>query len=316
MAITTRELTLVDAEGIAALMARIEADHPTGFSLGAPEIVELMTDKPGTTFEGAFDGQDLVAYTTVITSVAETEGQKFFLFGDVDPARLGEGIGSEMLGRALERARTIHARHTPDAPARYSCTALAGRDDQTDLMRSAGLQPGRHSFLMVADLAELPPASPLPGGLEVTAFDPAVAEEVRLVRNKSFADNPEGIEIGAEFWALFMVTAQHNRPELAAVARDETGAVVAYVLAHEYTVPPSGGSGREVHVPSVGTLPAHRGRGLATGLLARVLHTAREHGYATASLNVDTHNPTGALGIYERAGFCRAYRHDSYHLDE
>jgi hypothetical protein len=35
----------------------------------------------------------------------------------------------------------------------------------------------------------------------------------------------------------------------------------------------------------------------------------------TASLNVDTANPTGALGIYERTGFRQSYRQDFYHLD-
>ena len=78
----------------------------------------------------------------------------------------------------------------------------------------------------------------------------------------------------------------------------------------------SGGPGPEIYVPYVGTLPEHRGRGLATGLLIQVLHAARTGGFATASLNVDTHNPTGALGIYERAGFRQAYRQDFYHLRE
>ena len=47
-----------------------------------------------------------------------------------------------------------------------------------------------------------------------------------------------------------------------------------------------------------------------------MLRRASEAGYATASLHVDTDNPTGALGIYERAGFRQLYRQDSYHLDE
>ena len=37
---------------------------------------------------------------------------------------------------------------------------------------------------------------------------------------------------------------------------------------------------------------------LATGLAA-----ARSEGYAQATLTVDSSNPTGALGLYERAGF-------------
>ncbi len=39
MAITTRELTPADADETADLMARIEADHPTGFCLDAGEVV-------------------------------------------------------------------------------------------------------------------------------------------------------------------------------------------------------------------------------------------------------------------------------------
>lgn len=63
-------------------------------------------------------------------------------------------------------------------------------------------------------------------------------------------------------------------------------------------------------------MPAHRGRGLATSLLAGVLSRSREQGFDRATLNVDTANPTGARGIYERAGFAGAYRQDFYKLDE
>ena len=113
-----------------------------------------------------------------------------------------------------------------------------------------------------------------------------------------------------------MVKAAHNRPHLSVVARDGGGAVAAYVFAHEYAVPDVRWDRTRDLRPLRRHAPAHRGRGLATGLLTHVLHTARDGGFATASLNVDTHNPTGALGIYERAGFREAYRQDYYHLRE
>ena len=47
----------------------------------------------------------------------------------------------------------------------------------------------------------------------------------------------------------------------------------------------------------------HRGRGLASRLLRHALASYRAAGYAEASLDVDTNNPTGAFGVYERAGF-------------
>jgi mycothiol synthase len=316
MGITTRDLSPEDAESIAALMVRIEVDHPTGFCLGAVEIREIMNGHGEAVFEGAFDGQDLVAYTTVMASEPGEEGQKLFLFGDVDPGRLGEGLGTLMLTRSIDRGRAMHAEAAPGAPARFAATALAGRPDQAELMVAAGLRPGRHGFLMVADLRERLVSAPLPDDVTVGPFDPEAAEELRQAHVTAFADYPDFSGMSQEFWEMFMVTAAHARHGLSAVARDSDGAVAAYVHTHEYAVPPSGGPGPELHVPYVGTVPGQRGRGLATGLLSRVLHGAREAGYPTASLNVDTENPTGALGIYERAGFRQSYRQDFFHLDE
>lgn len=315
MGITTRELGVEDADDLAALMTRIERDHPTGFCLGPVEIREVMHGMADSVFDGAFDGDALVAYTAVMPGRPDDTVQRFTLFGDVDPARLGEGIGTLMLDRSLDRSRAMHAARAPDVAARFAAAALAGRDDQGDLLARAGMRPGRHSFLMAADLADRPGVE-LPAGYGLTTFDPDTAEELRAAHNTAFADYPDRPDAGAEFWTMFMVGAAHARHALSAVARDASGSVAAYVFAHEYAVPPSGGPGPEVHVPYVGTVPAHRGRGLATLLLAEVLRRAAEAGYVTASLNVDTANPTGALGIYERAGFRCLYRQDSHHLDE
>jgi mycothiol synthase len=314
MGITTRVLGAEDADALAALMTRIEGDHPTGFCLGAGEIREVMGGNAENVFEGALDGDDLVAYTAVLPGRPDGSRLYVTLFGDVDPARLGEGTGTLMLSRALHRSRSLHAALAPVVPGRFAAAALAGREDQADLLRRAGMRPGRHSFLMVADLDRRLAVEP-PAGYAVTAFDPAAAEELRQAHNGAFADHPDRAGATPEFWAMFVVGPAHARHALSAVARDASGAVAAYVLAHEYAVPPSGGPGPEVHVPYVGTLPAHRGHGLATGLLAEVLRRASDAGYVTASLNVDTANPTGALGIYERAGFRPLYRQDSYHLD-
>ena len=46
-----------------------------------------------------------------------------------------------------------------------------------------------------------------------------------------------------------------------------------------------------------------RGRGLATALLVRGMIAFRAAGMDAASLGVDTENPTGAVGLYERVGF-------------
>ena len=184
-------------------------------------------------------------------------------------------------------------------------------------MRAAGLRPGRHSFLMVADLARRPADADAAGRvLASRAFDPEAAEELRQAHNAAFADYPDRADASADFWTMFMVTAR-PRPARALGDRPRRRRCGGGLrLRPRVRRTALGRAGPEVHVPYVGTLPAHRGRGLATGLLAAVLHRARGAGYVTASLNVDTDNPTGALGIYERAGFRQLYRQDSYHLDE
>ncbi|MGF9758985.1 GNAT family N-acetyltransferase [Microvirga sp. 0TCS3.31] len=315
MAITTRDLGAEDADALADLMRRIEDDHPTGFCLGAVEVRELMAGKADNVFEGAFDGDELVAYTALLPGRPDGTGLRIILFGDVDPARLGEGIGTLMLGRALDRARAVRYAVAPEVRVTVAATALAGRDDQTDLVVGAGMRPRRHSYLMVADL-DRRAAVELPSGYSVAAFDPEAADELLQAHNAAFAGYPDRPDTGPDFWAMFVVGATHARHALSAVARDGRGSVAAYVLAHEYAVTPSGGPGREIHVPYVGTLPAHRGRGLASGLLAEVMRRAGAAGYATASLHVDAANPTGALGLYERAGFRQVYRQDAYVLEE
>lgn len=316
MTISTRPIEVADAEALSALMARIEGDHMTGFCLSPAEVVELLEEMPSSTHEGAWDGDELVAFTTVMPHEPTETEQHFLFFGDVDPSRLGEGLGTVMFARGLDRAREHHDRTAPDVTARYVATAYEGRDDQADLFASAGLSPGRHSYRMVARLDGDIPEPALPDDLTVSAFDIADAEELRVAHNAVFADYPDGSPADPEFWSGFMVRAAHARPELSPIARAADGAVAGYVFTHEYAVPVSGQAGREMYVPYLGTRADQRGRGLASGLLAKVLRDCRDAGYDVVSLDVDTENPTGALAIYQRAAFVQVGRRDFYQLVE
>jgi ribosomal protein S18 acetylase RimI-like enzyme len=60
---------------------------------------------------------------------------------------------------------------------------------------------------------------------------------------------------------------------------------------------------RRVYVASVGVRRPWRRRGLARALLASALVAAREAGFTSASLGVDTDSPTGATALYTSVGF-------------
>ncbi|WP_457207244.1 N-acetyltransferase family protein, partial [Nocardioides sp. P5_C9_2] len=243
MVLTHRPVTTADAEVLAALMTGIAADHPTGFELSAAEVRELLADYPGAVVEGGWDADEMVAYTAVLPRAPHDGSQHFLLFGDVDPARLGEGHGTAMLGRALDTARRLHNMDAPTFPARFQTRAVAGREDQARLLADHGLAVDRHNFLMVSDLTGLP-APVLPADLVLSSFDPADAEELRAAHNEAFRDYPNGTAVDEQTWNGFMVRAAHTRHDQSFVLRQRRpGEVAAYVFVHEYALSPSGTSG-------------------------------------------------------------------------
>jgi ribosomal protein S18 acetylase RimI-like enzyme len=63
------------------------------------------------------------------------------------------------------------------------------------------------------------------------------------------------------------------------------------------------------------TIRDWRGRGVASALIARNLQLLKARGLTEAALSVDTENPTGALGLYERHGFHEGNRMVIYRTD-
>ena len=59
----------------------------------------------------------------------------------------------------------------------------------------------------------------------------------------------------------------------------------------------------EAWVDSLGTLKEYRKRGIASALLVASMQNMKEAGFESAGLDVDSANPTGAHGLYQRLGF-------------
>ena len=74
------------------------------------------------------------------------------------------------------------------------------------------------------------------------------------------------------------------------------------------------GGSRSGYIGLVGTVRDWRGRGLASALLTEVMQAYRDAGLESAVLDVDTENPTGALGVYTRLGFEPTARDVSYRV--
>ena len=59
----------------------------------------------------------------------------------------------------------------------------------------------------------------------------------------------------------------------------------------------------EFHGEPSGVRREYRGRGIAQALLADAMRRFTDAGMDVASLDVDSENPTGALGLYTKMGY-------------
>jgi mycothiol synthase len=228
----------------------------------------------------------------------------------VHPEHRRRGIGTALLGRMVARARA----YAEERGARPVLVGSAPSDvpDVETLFARHGMTPHRWQFVMTADLAHVAEPPGLPSGYTLSTWEGLDPEELRLAHNRAFVDHPGWSPWSAEMWDQWVASARSTRPALSLVARDEGDAIAAYVQTAEYDAVQEATGIREAFVGKVGTVPEHRRRGLADVLLRTALHRYAAAGYERAALDVDSENPTGALGLYERAGFRTDRRWTSY----
>ncbi|MFI5801609.1 GNAT family N-acetyltransferase [Streptomyces sp. NPDC051561] len=286
----------------------VEAVDRSGDHADAQELAEVLDD-PKLKLEADtlawWDGPRMVAYAVLHTPHGAPDVARFHGEATVHPRWRRRGIGAELVGWLEERAR---ARHTevPELAALEGELLLdgkAGDEGVRKLMEKCGYAPGRWWFRMKHGLGEEgADVRPAPEGMRLVTYGPEYDEATRLAHNDAFRDHWNYVPIDRTDWDTWVTGVSSFRPAMSRllVAGDE---VTAYLLAEESEAETAATGSRDCHVGFLGTRRAHRGRGAAPALLADLLRAASEAGYDTASLTVDTANPSGALGFYEQTGF-------------
>jgi mycothiol synthase len=305
--ITLRPLTTDDIPAWAGLLADIEKVDRTGEHYSAADLAEEMANpelEVGKDFVGAFDGDALVGYFSILPR-GEGEGHfKVHVEGSVLPERRGEGIGTRLVEAMLARAEEAHAERRPDLPARFTTTGLSSNTAQADLLTRAGMHGERWNFVMRTPLDDIAAEIPLPDGYEFLRYDASMAGAMLEAHNTAFLDHPNFTPWSETMWKQFVTESRSFRPDLSYVVvpvGEKT--IVAYLQTAEFDAYFEVTGRREAYVGKLGTLREHRGKGIGGALLVHCLHAYRHAGFDEASLDVDSENPTGALGVYERAGF-------------
>jgi ribosomal protein S18 acetylase RimI-like enzyme len=236
------------------------------------------------------------------------------------------GARSRMIdgGRGLEGAVLVAGRPTPQGTVTQVSAASERLDTRQDMLRwgfglskaagavAAQVWCGRGHTDALAELGaefvrpwwrmDMSLEGPLPEPVPVPGYQLRDGTQVAPggwsdVHNRSFADH-------WRFSPRLEVELVTGRPpDLSLMAVTQDGVPAALTLAHIESYTEDARPQPVGLVSSVGTIPEHRRRGLATWLVADALRRLCRNGARSSSLYVDGWNHTRAFEAYEKLGF-------------
>ncbi len=306
MSFSLRPVTAEDLPALHAVQRRIEEHERIPLATPLAEFEEWLDDPH----------LDLAADTRLV----EVEGrivaggrvwhlpsgereERAYVIGGVDPAYRRRGIGSALLawqiGRARERLRTMPG----GLPLFVRATAYDFEHATLALYARHGLAPVRYTDELLRDLVVLPPR-PEPPGIAIFAWDTARSEEARVAQNDAFADHWGSTPRDAAAWDHDLASSA-TRLDLSFLALDtrDGGRIVGVCRNGLFPDDEAVNGRRDGWILNISVLRSHRQRGIASGLIVASLEAFRTAGMTHSSLGVDSENPTGAYGVYERLGY-------------
>ncbi|MDQ3732556.1 MAG: GNAT family N-acetyltransferase [Actinomycetota bacterium] len=306
-----RPMRHADVSALTELLAAAEAVDQTDENYDEDDLAEQflngLIDLDADT-RLVWAGDPLIGFASLFGQRQVRDVHSVWLPGAVHPQHRRLGLGRQLLRWQLDRAEQLHAERHPTVPANVMVGVSETNVGLAALARSEGLEEIRFWFEMVRHLEN--PDPPLPAvkevpGLRLVAYDTGREEQLRQAHNTAFRGHFGSTERDSEEWRAYFTGSRAFRADLSvlAITDDERAELAGYLLAYVYEADVVATGRREVYVGQLGTLPSYRGRGIGFLLLAAGLAQWSAAGHQDAYLGVDATNETGALGLYERAGF-------------
>lgn len=226
--------------------------------------------------------------------------RSYRVWGSVDPAYRGRGIGTALLADNERRARALAATHDVSRRREFGSFSAEGRP-AARLLERAGYTIERWFFDMVRPSLDGVEDVPLPEGLELRPVSTELFPTLWKANREAFRDHWGGSDESEAAMHRFFDQPDSD-PALWLVAWDGdeiAGGVINGISPDENEA--LGVQRGWLH--SVFTRRPWRRRGLARSLIAKSMILLRDRGMTSAALGVDADNPLGALGLYEEAGF-------------
>ena len=302
-----RGLTIEDLPALARAYSAVEAVDQMGEYWSEEDLRDVLADDSmdlGRDSLAALSADgEVVAYAWVHGSAEVFDLDRLDADGAVVPAVRGRGLGRRLLEWAGERAAELHRERHPGVPGVVCVDVHENNPTKRALVRAAGYEATRWEYRMTRDLAGPPPdVPPTPPGLTLTPYTAERDEDVRQAYREAFADHWGSTPPDEQRWSRWYTGVQTFRPDVSwlVLGGEE---VAGFLLTYFWEADAAATGVREAYVGQLGVRPGWRRRGLGSLLLAAALRSYRSAGYERSALVVDTGNATGALRLYERAGY-------------
>ena len=238
-------------------------------------------------------GGSLVGYAQVWAD----DASHLSAFALVHPEHTGRGLGSA-LATLIER----RAAELTSGDAELMVATIPQDDAAARLLGGRGYAFARRFWQMEADLSAAAIDPPRPPGIVLRTVEPERdLAAVHRVLEEALSDHWNNVPLSYPEFLDQNVHQDDFDPGLWFIATDD-GQTVGAALGSAH--------GDRGAVDLVGVARSHRGRGVASALLGVAFDEFRRRGLALARLSVDSTNPTGAVGLYERMGMHVAAEYD------
>lgn len=310
--LTWRAIEPADVDSWLQLIHRmVQEDNPIWYER-REDLEEVFKSSKNNPAANSVFGIDAGGVPRAFGRITIKEGsQKAYSWGGIDPAWRRRGIGLAVYQWLEAQAKR---RFNNDVSGQEVLRTYAEEDNagHNALMHATGNIVVRYWTEMTKPLGEAIPEAPLDSGLEFVTFNPNISDSIRQAHNEAFRDHWGSEPRDAESWQ-FTINHPDFKPEWSmAVVDKATGEVAGYQLASMDERRFSIHGQTEGYTELIGVRSAWRGRGIAPAILVEAMRRFKAAGMDNAGLQVDTENPSGALGLYERLGYSPTHRTLTY----
>lgn len=218
----------------------------------------------------------------------------------IHPAVRNGDLADVVLAWAEQRVLSLSAAWALPVVLHAACRDTA--EGQRSLIQRLGFQPERYFWRLQRSLTEPLPKVALPDGWclrSVTADD---AEPWVEMYNQTFVDHWNHTPVTVEEFHHWLTHSDYDA-NLDLVIESPEGQMAAFAGSVISADRNARLGIQEGHVCLLGTRRGYRRLGLARALLAESLRRLQWLGMTTATIGVDSQNPSGAVKLYQSVGF-------------